>query len=415
MPEDTYATIYSFDCITARVHYTNNRNIDWSEVRSKVLIIQAFSFSMSLSFYTPIFASFLYSAHNLNNANITIMFACFSISTFLFEIPTGLLADKIGEKKSLFLGSVLVFISTLLFVASDSLFLLYMGEILLGIGNTFFTGSFDVLLYQYCKNDKSVTYSRFMSQSYTLQYMALFSSFLTCSLFTIYASVSAPFIATLIANFVTLVLAFFLPNYRKDHMDSMFTILNESLLAIRGETNLRTICLVDALYSMLLVCGYQLIQPYLSDSTIPSSGNGLLYLSAALLGSVGSFLFGKFDNQLTKSKEYIRGCIFLTMICFFFLSFSYNTLIVVIVFCCYRLVWGLSTPILVFYVNKAISSDSYRDTVFSIVSLTSNLMGAILLFLMGLLKTSANTNYIIMGIISFILFMVFPNHNKREV
>ena len=112
--------------------------------------ILLFSFLMCISFYTPVFASFFQVSNRLSANQITGLFACGSLAVFLFEVPTGLLGDTIGEKKSLILGSGLTAISTLIFIYGDTL-LLYVGEIIFGIGSTFFSGPFDALLFKYCK------------------------------------------------------------------------------------------------------------------------------------------------------------------------------------------------------------------------------------------------------------------------
>ena len=94
--------------------------------------ILLFSFLMCISFYTPVFASFFQATNRLNANQITGLFACGSLAIFLFEVPTGLLGDTIGEKKSLILGSGLTATSTLIFIYGDTP-VLYVGEIIFGI------------------------------------------------------------------------------------------------------------------------------------------------------------------------------------------------------------------------------------------------------------------------------------------
>ena len=68
-------------------------------------VIFCFSFLVCVSFYTPVFAAFFQSAYKLTNSQITTLFACASLATFLFEIPTGMFGDKVGERTSLIIGS----------------------------------------------------------------------------------------------------------------------------------------------------------------------------------------------------------------------------------------------------------------------------------------------------------------------
>lgn len=77
--------------------------------------ILSFSFCVRIGFFTPIFATFLSNIHGFSTSQITMIFAIFSITTFIFEIPTGIAGDIFGEKMSLISGSMLLVLSTMLF------------------------------------------------------------------------------------------------------------------------------------------------------------------------------------------------------------------------------------------------------------------------------------------------------------
>ncbi|MBD5475397.1 MAG: MFS transporter [Lachnospiraceae bacterium] len=178
-------------------------------------VIFCFSFLMAVSFYTPVFASFFQVAHKFTNSQITILFACYSLSTFIFEIPTGLLGDKVGERESLIIGSGLIIISTSLFIFGNTP-LLYVGEIIFGIGSTFFSGPFEALVYQYCKSSEDETnYSKIVSRTYSLQWLALCFSFIGCFFLSKFGNVTVPFYATLGSNILTFIAAFLYPKSRK--------------------------------------------------------------------------------------------------------------------------------------------------------------------------------------------------------
>lgn len=369
-------------------------------------VIYFFSFAMCLSFYTPVFATFFQAAHKFTSSQITLLFACNSMVICLFEIPTGLLGDKIGERESLIIGSVLTCVSTLLFIVGNTP-LIYIGEIIFGIGSTFFSGPFDALLYQYCEaTENKANYSKIVSRSYSLQWLALCVSFMGCSLLSRSGNLTLPFYATLAANFFTCIIAFFIPKVEKDRSKKAYTIFRLAVYEIVKNRELRSNFLLNVLFSMILVCGYQLLQPYLADSGMQTSYNGFLYCVAALLASCGSFIFDK----LQKVSQHKGTMLFLSILliagCFFGLAKASSIFLIFLFVCCYRLIWGITSPMFSYMVNSSIPADEYRDTIFSLISLSSNLFTSLLLFFFGVIGLNSTFTYSMLGLTALLFSMI---------
>lgn len=377
-------------------------------------LILIFSFLMCISFYTPIFASFLQTLYKLNNSQITLLYACASLSIFLFELPTGVLSDRIGEHWALIIGSALTAISTVLFIIGN-VPLLYVGEIIFGIGSTFFSGPFDVLLYQYCEQaDEELDYSEFVSRNYSVQWLALCVSFLGCSLLALLGNLVIPFYATLIANCATFFLAFYLPKDKNRVNRKSDSVLLLAFKEICDNKDLRNKSFMNAAFSMLLVSGYQLLQPYLSNSEIEVSYNGLLYCVAALFASWGAFIFNKLHKVINSEKKIIVCAILLVSGCFFCLSKASNVIVVSLTICSYRLIWGVTSPMFSFIINNSIITDECRDTVFSLISLASNLLSSVLLFVLAMAKQTSEANYFILCLVALLLLVGFLREKNNS-
>lgn len=368
--------------------------------------IFVFSFLVCVSFYTPVFASFFQAAHRLTNSQITTLFACASLATFLFEIPTGILGDKIGERKSLMIGSGLTAVSTWLFIVGSTP-LLYIGEIIFGISSTFFSGPFDAMLYHYCERyENEEEYSKIVSRSYSLQWLALCVSFMGCSLLSASGNLAVPFYATLAVNILLVITAVFLPNIEKQRDKKPNDILRSAVRDIVQNGDLRRSCLLNASFLMLLVCGYQLLQPYLADSGMQASYNGWMYCAAALLGSCGSFFFEKVQKIFRSKRRILLVCILMISGCFFGLANVTGMALIFALVCCYRLIWGVTSPMFSYMVNSSISDDAHRDTVFSVISLISNLFSSVFLFLLGFFDLSSKSNYWLLGVVALLFTMI---------
>lgn len=377
--------------------------------------IFVFSFLVCVSFYTPVFASFFQAAHKLTNSQITTLFACASLATFLFEIPTGILGDKIGERESLIIGSGLTAVSTLLFIVGSTP-LLYIGEMIFGISSTFFSGPFDGMLYHYCERyEKKEDYSKIVSRSYSLQWLALCVSFMGCSLLSASGNLAVPFYATLAVNILLVIAAVFLPRIEKQRDKKPNDILRSAVLDIARNGELRRSCLLNASFFMLLVCGYQLLQPYLADSGMQASYNGWMYCVAALLASCGSFFFERLERIFKSKRMTLLVCMLLITGCFFGLANVTSVALIFVLVCCYRLIWGVTSPMFSYMVNNSISDDEHRDTVFSVISLISNLLTSVFLFLLGFADISSRSNYWLLGAVAllFTVILVLSRDDKN--
>lgn len=118
--------------------------------KRNISLYHALSFHMALVFHRGIFI--LYLLHlGFSNTQVGTLQSALFISNFLFEIPTGLLGDKIGRKWSVFLGlcSFIIFGTGMALCRDYGLFLGLF--IIKGIGFAFVSGSGNALLYDSLK------------------------------------------------------------------------------------------------------------------------------------------------------------------------------------------------------------------------------------------------------------------------
>ena len=87
----------------------------WSEVNKLSLM----HFFQNLFFLSPV-AVFFYQQNGLDYFQILSLESILVAFVFLFEVPTGIFADKIGRKKSIIIGMLLLFGAELLFFFSKN-------------------------------------------------------------------------------------------------------------------------------------------------------------------------------------------------------------------------------------------------------------------------------------------------------
>lgn len=83
----------------------------------------------------------------LGLGQIGILQSVLNLSMFLFEVPSGILSDKIGKKNTLRLGHTFIFFYLIIFAFTMDYGWLFFGHILYGIGLTLISGTDQALLY----------------------------------------------------------------------------------------------------------------------------------------------------------------------------------------------------------------------------------------------------------------------------
>jgi MFS family permease len=69
--------------------------------------------------------TFFYLSVGLNYTNIFVVLLCFSVSILIFEIPTGVFADRYGAKKSLLAGTLVKALSLILLLLATNEWYVY--------------------------------------------------------------------------------------------------------------------------------------------------------------------------------------------------------------------------------------------------------------------------------------------------
>ncbi len=105
------------------------------------------SFLNKLGFFGPVAALFYLDWVHLNYTQMFIAEAIFSATVFLFEIPTGIIADKFGRKTSIILSGVFTTVGIYIFANSTSFLFIIVAQIIWGIGVTLLSGADNALLY----------------------------------------------------------------------------------------------------------------------------------------------------------------------------------------------------------------------------------------------------------------------------
>lgn len=112
-------------------------------------------FSLLQFLYNFNFFWLIQNAYFLDNGisfkQLSVILGVWSLSIIVFEIPSGIIADKLGRKEIIVLGKVFMALALVLFFVFKSYLSFIVGAVLLGLHDSCLSGAFEALLYDSVK------------------------------------------------------------------------------------------------------------------------------------------------------------------------------------------------------------------------------------------------------------------------
>lgn len=269
-----------------------------------VRLVIILKFLRDLSFGGAVFSLFFFDK-GFGVSDLAIYFAVDKLSQALFEIPTGVFADKFGRKLSLRLSRVATFIGVLFLLFGGNMFFMVIAAVLDGLCNALYSDSDTSLVYDKMKHaGKQSEYPKFMAHYDASGYLA----------YTIGAMVGAAIAASgavemnYIIRIPVLVIAFWLTGKLVEKVSDIkasktsLAELRGSFRKIRRDRDIIRIVGFMALAFTLNMLIYDYYQAYALRIGLPVVIFGLLALTFATAQVAPQFLSYKFVKRQHFSK-----------------------------------------------------------------------------------------------------------------
>ncbi len=121
----------------------------------------SYGFLKNLNFYEP-FLVLYFRSLGLSFLKIGFLFSISEVSTYLLEIPTGIIADAYGRRRAMVASMSSYIVSFLIFYLWSDYWLLALAMVFMALGDTFRSGTHKAMIYEYLKikgmYDKKVEY-----------------------------------------------------------------------------------------------------------------------------------------------------------------------------------------------------------------------------------------------------------------
>ena len=120
------------------------------EVRHNVPLMYVLGSLMWGRFFIPVLALF-YIASQVPIEQFAIIMSVFALSTLLLEIPSGVIADLLGKKKTLLIGRFCYIIEIFMIAFYDGFWIFLVAKVVSGIGVSLNSGTNSALLFDTLK------------------------------------------------------------------------------------------------------------------------------------------------------------------------------------------------------------------------------------------------------------------------
>lgn len=403
--------------------------------------IQLFKFGMygflkNLRFFEPYLLFYFTTILGYSYFLSMLLYSISVIIVFLFEIPSGVIADRYGKKLELVFCFLFYISSFIILFLFDQYFMLVIGMMLYGFGEAFRSGTHKSMIMQYLdwndiEESKTKVYGRTRS-------MSLIGS-MVMSLITIVFVLWLPdirylFLFTIVPYSLDLLLILTYPSYlnkRQSEKFHMKEFLVENVRAIKYaflDKPVRGLLFESSSYQ----AGFKSIKDYIQPIILTISASVILFKSFSsdenlkiYLGVIYAFIYlissfasrnahrvsEKYNNRHTLNVSWLLSGIIMIFMAFFL----NNIIIVFVVFLLYYIFLNIRRPLMVELIGNA-SDPKKRASVLSVESQMVSILVAVFGPILGLIADqSMMWLFITVGIVMMFFFVYKVYFSKHKI
>lgn len=363
----------------------------------------------SFLIYTTIVLYYRYKG--LSFTQIMFLSSISAITTFLLEVPSGIIADRTKRKNLLIVSGVFTTFSLLIIFIAKSYWVIIIASVLMGISDAFESGADTAFIYDYFKNnDKEHEYGAYIKKVYRDSFIVTaFAAFLSGTLFSV--NKNLPIIITIGLSILSLfTTGLFIEKEAKSEETNFKKLLrketNVLITTFKNKGILRIIFIYVVMTLIISNINY-LCQQYLVENNIPLFLFGVIFLAFNIASSIGAN-YAKTKNIAMKNILVFYSLILIGL----YFSFGWIGVVLMILA---RIINGTVWPAMDVEFNKLIDS-SKRATVLSYKSLMIQISFIIVDPIFGIITdaTNVHTVYLIMSITILISLVIFLLINRKK-
>lgn len=329
------------------------------------------------------------------------------IGSLILEVPSGMIADRIGYKKCISIGLLIDVVGYIVILLSSKFFHIVIYSMLISAGTSIVSGADYSLLYESFimlkREDQFKQYLRKVNsiKMYVVAVLTIASGFLYK------LNAYLPFLLTAVLFVFAFIISFFYVDIKPSEEEAK-TGLKEyflfSINSIKNNKRFRWYIIEGSCFTVLFLNQNVLLQQYMSDVGLQVSLFGVVFFLYNIVSAFVSKRSGALEKKFKGNTKIVFTL--LIIICFVLAGIAANMLGIVILAIC-RVSVATITPILDTQVNECIDTGN-RATLLSVYNATNSIADSIFSPLLGLGIDMCGIYNTYMGFgLVFILFVLF--------
>ena len=397
-----------------------------------------YGFLKNLRFFEPYLLYYLTIISGLSLFQVGILYSIREIIIYIFEIPSGVIADKYGKKTELVFCFIFYIISFVIFFLAASYWMFIIAMVLFGFGEAFRSGTHKAMIMQYLdKNEIKSSKSKIYGSTRSMSMLGSMTMSIISIIFIIWLpEVRYLFLISIIPYLLDLLLIISYPKYLNDKTADKFELkdfLKENVKAVKysfSDGKVRKLLFGASSYQAAFKSLKDYIQPIIitismgvilfSNYSLDENLKiyvGLIYAVIYLVSSIASknahYVAEKFHNRTITNLMWL-----FTGLAMIALSFFLNNIIIVfIIFLLFYIFLNIRRPLMVEQLGNA-TNPTKRASVLSVESQLTSLLVAIFAPIIGYIADrNMQLMFILVGSTMGIIYlynMIFDKKKRLE-
>lgn len=354
--------------------------------------------------------------YHLSYQQVFWVFTVGSVFSFLIEIPTGVIADMYGKRKSIIFSKFLISGAFVLFGFSSTFWMFVLAQVIYELGQSFRSGTETAYAYDYLAQTKGTPsytevkgkqkfYAR-VGESIATAVGGLIAAWLGYNAVFFFAAVPA------FVNFLmNLTWVKIKEKRRKIGLKSSYRFVAKSFGNFRNMSLLR-ITLNIMIFTSVLAALNKFIQPYMADAGVPIQWFGFIYAGSLGLTALAVRYSYLLENRFGARKT-MNWLSFFAVVPAVVIGLGFSSIAGVVLFFVVVIIENIRSPIANSEFHGRVKSND-RSTMGSILALSKSLGKIAILPLAGYFADaySLPVAVLIMGV--FLLFNALLFYIRKE-
>lgn len=273
-----------------------------SPMKQNIKILSWFNFCTDFVFFAPV--AIIYFAQVTGSYGLGMsIFSIAYVTAAIFEVPTGMVSDLVGRKKTLILGSVCAVICMVLYALAQGYWILFLGALFQGLSRSFYSGNNDALLHDSLKSiNEHDQYHTYLGKTSSMFQIALAIASVTGSIMAA-KSFTLVMWASVVPQLCGLILAFLItePKIYDRENSNIYAHLKKAIMRFRQNFRLQLITYTSIVKFSLGESAF-FIRSVFVNTLWPLWAVGISNMISNIGGAISYYFSGKIINKFGYSK-----------------------------------------------------------------------------------------------------------------